>query len=531
MFKNFRQELPVTRSCFDAIRLSNQIYVDKTALIHKIASQTGKFLLIRPRLFGKSMLISTMESLFKSGIKGFEGLAIEKLWKDTGTYNVASICFSLIQHYQDFPDFLHHLKGMLYTDFCPFGFAYDPNSETPFFEQFSSWLATVPDRSLVILIDGYEAPLRQCLHDPAKFAAVADVLSGFYKTLETHDRKLRFVFVTGPVKFKGADFFADWKDFTDLTFDPDYAALTGFVPEELETWFGEYLDYAAEVTSLNRPELLKKLSERYGGYCFDKTATTRVLQPSAVVRFLNNPGRDFREYWFQSGGNPEDLLRDMNPASRIDPADYAREKTLHLKDWYEFPDFLIYSGVGLLTQTGYLTIRSIKESDTAIVDFPNTEVRQCFARMYVSAMLNRQIPHQVGAGYIERVLIREDAPSLVDKFNTLFAAVVDRDHTLDNVRSLSALVQAYFDGYGHYHAITTRISEKSSSLEVDTGMRRRQLEFRFCQSADDAGNMLEEAIQDLRSRQFEPPVPPNELIRVALVFSAKDKQFVQWQKV
>lgn len=129
--------LPLGTSDFATLRLRNQIYVDKSALIYKIAIRPGKFFLARPRRFGKSLLISTFESLFKFGLRDFRGLAIEKLWKETETYNVVRLDFSEIRPDFGWEKFRDDLRDRLIDNFSPYGFNFD-KSGTSIFSQLSS---------------------------------------------------------------------------------------------------------------------------------------------------------------------------------------------------------------------------------------------------------------------------------------------------------------------------------------------------------------------------------------------------------
>ena len=161
--------LPVGTSDFSTLRLRNQIYVDKTELIYQIASQSQKFFFARPRRFGKSLLISTFESLFKYGLRDFKGLAIENLWKEKCTYNVVSLDFSVIPSFSSVEEFSKKFMAILGGGFSPFGFNYVPDPLNDFFDQLFTWMRAQPRNSLVILIDEYDAPLTGCLNNKDLF--------------------------------------------------------------------------------------------------------------------------------------------------------------------------------------------------------------------------------------------------------------------------------------------------------------------------------------------------------------------------
>lgn len=144
MLNSELQLLPLGRSGFPALRASNSVYVDKTAFIYQLAREDGKFFLARPRRFGKSLLVSTLESLFKFGLRDFDGLAISKLWTDT-TYSVAHLDFSLISTFKSAENFSKKFQESIADSFAELGFA--PTDRTNVLSELSGWLKKLPSRS------------------------------------------------------------------------------------------------------------------------------------------------------------------------------------------------------------------------------------------------------------------------------------------------------------------------------------------------------------------------------------------------
>ncbi|HBZ57816.1 MAG TPA: hypothetical protein DEO49_01515, partial [Sutterella sp.] len=195
------QGLPLGVSDFASLRQDGLIYVDKTAMVHQLARSAGsKILLTRPRRFGKSLLVSTFESLFKYGLRDFQGLAIESLWKDT-TYNVVRLDFSRAKRFSSSQEFRLRLDSLLTQGFGNLGFTYNPDPLQTTCDQLSEWLSECPKNSLVLLIDEYDAPLTACLDKPELFEQVRDSLSDFYAVLKSNDGALRFLFITGITKY------------------------------------------------------------------------------------------------------------------------------------------------------------------------------------------------------------------------------------------------------------------------------------------------------------------------------------------
>ena len=307
MKKNELTKLPLGYSDFVRLREEDCIYADKTALIYQLCAEGSKIFISRPRRFGKSLLTSTFESLFKYGLRDFQGLAIEKLWKDK-TYDVVHLDFSEIREFSDKDDFELQFDHLLLSNFGAVGFIYDEKKGYPLV-QISAWLATLPVSSLVILIDEYDAPLTNCLGNSALFNDVRRIMSSFFLKLKARDRCLRFSFMTGITKYRQTSIFSELNNFTDVSFDSGYGTLLGYTEEEILTNFAPWVDRACRMLNLSREELLTQLKKHYDGFCFDEFAQTHVYCPWSVLNFLKRPSRGFQNYWYESGGRPAVLLK------------------------------------------------------------------------------------------------------------------------------------------------------------------------------------------------------------------------------
>ena len=198
--------LPLGTSSFSTLRENNEIYVDKTSLVYRLAQTRGKIFLARPRRFGKSLLVSTFESLFKSGLKDFQSLAIEKLWNDK-TYPVVRLDFSELKEFNSVAQFSTNFTEMLRLKFSAAGFLCEKNE--PFLIlRLSNWLSGLKPSSLVILVDEYDAPLTACLDQPELFAGVRSLMSQFFLTLKSNEGCQRFFFMTGITKFSNTSIFS-----------------------------------------------------------------------------------------------------------------------------------------------------------------------------------------------------------------------------------------------------------------------------------------------------------------------------------
>ena len=439
--------LPLGTSDFAALRSDGQIYVDKTALIYEIASKRQKFFLSRPRRFGKSLLISTFESLFKYGLRDFKGLAIEKLWKDAGTYQVVRLDFSGIKSFVSVEDFSVKLTSLLAGSFMPLGFSYEEITAVNLMDQLSNWLKTLSPNSLVLLIDEYDAPLTGCLSKPQLFEDARKELSEFSARIKSNDGAVRFFFMTGITKFNKTSIFSELNNFSDLTLDVDYGTLLGYTHNEVEQYFGAYLDRASELLNKPRKEHLSELTNHYDGFCFERSATQHVFSPWSLLKFLSSPRNGLIDYWFESGGRPSALLEYLKSHSLRTPEEYGREKSLALSTLTASSDSKAISDLALLTQAGYLTLKRISGS-TAYVGYPNKEVRTAMAQLYTEQLLAGLTIEQAGGENIPLILATENAQSVFHLLNRLFASIDYRGYPAKDESSVRAFVQILFTGSG-----------------------------------------------------------------------------------
>ena len=439
--------LPLGTSDFAALRNEGQIYVDKTALVYEIASKRQKFFLSRPRRFGKSLLISTFESLFKYGLRDFKGLAIEKLWKDTGTYKVVRLDFSELKNFSNIEQFQAVLDRYFIDLMQRNRFNSPVKVSTEGLRAFKNWLAVQEPNSVVLLIDEYDAPLTVCLSNASLFDEVRNLLSTLYATVKSNDAAIRFFFMTGITKFNKTSIFSELNNFSDLTLHPKYGTLLGYTHGEVEEYFGDYLTRATEALNIERSKLLAELTAHYDGFCFDEDAKYRVFVPWSLLKFLSDPERGYRDYWFESGGRPSALLEYLKSHSLRTPEEYGKEKSLALSALTASSDSKAISDLALLTQAGYLTLKRISGS-TAYVGYPNKEVRTAMAQLYTEQLLAGLTVEQAGGENIPLILAEDNAQSVFHLLNRLFASIDYRGYPAKDESSVRAFVQILFTGAG-----------------------------------------------------------------------------------
>ena len=215
--------------------------------------------------------------------------------------------------------------------------------------------------------------------------------------------------------------------------------MVGFTTQELKDYFSGYIENAATQLGTESEAVLRSLAEYYNGYCFEKSATVKVMNPWSVMSFLIYPTRGFRDHWFQTGAQPS-VLKDLFRSGALkDPKNFAAVKTIPFSQLGGPAIGENFSEVDLLTQTGYLTFKSV-DGNIAIVDYSTEEVRHAMAGMYLHQLLGKTI-EQAGVTDFAIRLAKENPETLVGMFNRLLESVDYAAYSVEDAKSVLAVIQ------------------------------------------------------------------------------------------
>jgi hypothetical protein len=380
-------KLPLSIQDFTEIREKGLCYVDKTSQIYQLITGNAKtFFLSRPRRFGKSLLCSTMESLFEGKRELFEAIAgrpalaiCETDW-EWEEYPVIKIDFSPGDYNQDSLLTLYSniTRSM---DFCAEKYGVQVVGEV-ISDKLARLLHSLNKqcgRKVVVIIDEYDKPLLDTYDTPEKYELLRNALRGFYAVLKSYDQYLRFVFLTGITKFSKVNLFSNLNQLIDISLDHRYADICGFTEEELLSNYEPYIESVYNAQNISREEYLDKLRTFYNGYRFSER-DLRVYNPFGLLLHFNNEGK-FLAYWFATG----------SPTYLINLIKKQKLKILEISEQKVFFDVLYRYDVDnmnaevILYQTGYLTISDYLEDENSFVlDYPNEEVRSSFMKSLIS---------------------------------------------------------------------------------------------------------------------------------------------------
>ena len=369
---NLMRKLPIGIQTFEGIRKENYLYVDKTALVWRMANLGKPYFLSRPRRFGKSLLISTFDAYFQGKKELFNGLAIEQLETKWEQYPVLHLDLNA-KKYETAADLIAMLNQYLEKWEAIYG---DEKKDRSPEERFSyvieqAFLKT--GKNVVVLVDEYDKPLLQALDNLPLFEEYRKMLKAFYGVLKSADRYLRFVFLTGVTKFSQVSVFSDLNQLNDISMKPQYATICGITRQELEDTFIPELNRLAETNELTYEETLNKMTALYDGYHFCEFAEG-VFNPFSVLNVFD--GYKFSNYWFQTG-TPTFLVELLKKSeydlrTLIDGVEANASSFMEYRVDANNPIPLIY-------QSGYLTIKGYdKRFGNYLLKFPNDEVRYGF---------------------------------------------------------------------------------------------------------------------------------------------------------
>ena len=359
---------PVGIQTFSDIINRGCVYVDKTDLIYKLTKKYKYVFLSRPRRFGKSLLSTTLHSYFAGEKDLFKGLAIEGLEKDWTEYPVLHFDMSTFKNC-DLKDLQSKFNFMLSQYESIWG--KDPESETSG-DRFKNLIISAKEQTgkpVIIIIDEYDAPLLDVLHNKDRLAETRTVMQEFYAPIKANDEYIRFAFITGITKFSQLSIFSAINNLTNISMDPEFAAICGITKEELATTLSQDIELMAEHNGVSKEEMKRMLQENYDGYHFTRNSPD-IFNPFSLMRALASG--EIEDYWFASGTSTY-LINQMQ---RFKTDVTELDNVFAFSSSFDRPTEKMTDALPLLYQSGYLTIKGYDPLTKGyFLGIPNKEVR------------------------------------------------------------------------------------------------------------------------------------------------------------
>lgn len=297
---------PIGIQSFDKIRTGNYAYVDKTALVYKLANEHDYVFLSRPRRFGKSLLLSTLQAYFEGRSNLFKGLAIEKLETEWLSYPVIFLSLSGYNPNQE-----GNLEAVLNTNFKKYEQEYNIQEiEQDFYSRFHDIILAAyknTGQKVVILIDEYDAPLVAHLDEIEKQEEMRNLLKSIYANLKDMDQYIKFGMLTGVSRFSKVTIFSGINNLKDISMLPQYSEICGITEQELKDNFKIGIELLANSLECNSESAVAALKENYDGYHFTRKSVD-IFNPFSLINALSDS--HISAFWFSSG-TPTFLIKQI----------------------------------------------------------------------------------------------------------------------------------------------------------------------------------------------------------------------------
>lgn len=377
---------PIGIQTFSKIREGNYLYIDKTEYVYRMTHSASSYMFLsRPRRFGKSLLTSTLHSYFSGRKELFHGLAMEKLEKEWTEYPVLHFDMSTAKH-ADSEQLLQELNLKLYGYEQIYGRLEEEVNPNQRLMGLIKRAYEQTGKKVVVLIDEYDAPLLDVVHERENLDVLRNIMRNFYSPLKACDPYLRYVFLTGITKFSQLSIFSELNNIKNISMDEPYAAICGISEDEIRLQMKDDLGGLAKKLEITPEEALMKLKENYDGYHFTSPSPD-IYNPFSLLNAFAD-GK-FESYWFGSG-TPTYLVKMLDKFG-VKPSEIGRRQLK--SSVFDAPTETMTDAVPLLYQSGYITIKDYnKMLDLYTLDIPNKEVRLGLMESLLPYYVNNKTP-------------------------------------------------------------------------------------------------------------------------------------------
>lgn len=516
MLEDYRR-FPIGIQNFEQLRNNNCVYVDKTELIYRLTHTDQVYFLSRPRRFGKSLLVSTLEAYFRGKRELFEGLAMERLEREWDAYPVLHIDFSLTKYTE-----VSELTGQLNLFLSRWEEEYGKNeAEKTAAERLQGILMRAyrqTGKPVVVLIDEYDAPLLDSNSDVALQQQLRTEMRKFFSPLKGLGQYLRFLFITGISKFSQMSIFSELNNLQNISMRDDFSALCGITENELLTVLKPDIERMAQANGETYEEARAHLKRQYDGYHFSKQCED-IYNPFSLFNAFN--AKEYKNFWF-STGTPTfliDLLREADFDIRCLEGIEATDEQ------FDAPTERITSPVPVLYQSGYLTIKGY-DPDFRIyrLAYPNGEVRKGFIESLLPAYVH--LPGENNTFYVVsfiRDLRKGDIESCLERTRSFFASI---PHDLENKteKHYQTVFYLLFRLMGQY----VDAEVKSAVGRADVVVRMKDAVYVFEFKFD---GTPEEALAQIESKQYAIPygAEGRRIVKVGVNFDSATRTIGEWK--
>ncbi len=515
------KDLTTSVYTFEDLIKGNFLYVDKTEYIWQlIRPAKGMYFLSRPRRFGKSLLLSTLEAIFSGKKELFKGLALYDKpyeWKKHPIIHLSFGDYTPMKNTAEKVDAYLRDKVATVAESYSIKLPKSADAATSFGKLID---ALHKKGQVVILVDEYDKPLLYDSHDKDLQDKYRRKLKSFYSIVKTMDEKIRFAFFTGVTKFSKVSVFSDLNNLKDISLDARFVAACGITEKEIHDYLDDEVGQMAEANGIDKNACYERLKKEYDGYHFRENSVG-VYNPFSLINALDS--HDFKDFWFETG-TPTFLVETLK-SNNYELENMTREEVT--ADLLGSLDSIDQNPLPLLYQSGYLTIKDYNpDFGTYTLGFPNGEVERGFSRflfrnyaplkIYESDSFVIKFTTEVRNGQPEKFMSRLEAMFA----NQDYQIVGDTELYFHNVTSL------VFKMLGFYTEVERHTTDGRMDMLVQTKDYIYIFEFKIDKSAD-------EALAQIEEKQYAKPFEqdPRKLYKIGVNFSTSTRRIESWKVI
>jgi hypothetical protein len=506
-----KRMLPIGIQDFKELRSRNCVYVDKTQIIYKLITEGKYYFLSRPRRFGKSLLISTLNEIYEGNQELFEGLFIyDKIeWKKRPVIRIDFTSDSFKKLGLEYA-----ITNILRLNYEKYGLEITEKTNRAQFRDLIIKLHEKTGEKVALLIDEYDKPIIDYLTELDKAEENREILRDFYGIIKPMDPYTEFVILTGVTKFSKVSIFSELNNLEDITTGNSYSTIVGLAKEEIDENFKDYEKDVLETLKLSKAELDKELKSWYDGYSWDNKNS--LYNPFSVLNFFKN--REFKNYWFATG-TPTFLINFIRD-NGVNPKELENIKVNEI--FFDKFDLKKMDIKSLMFQTGYLTIKDRDARGFYHLSYPNKEVRDSFTGHLLSGYSSKNISDigEITSNLLD-ALEENDIENFQKNINSLFSSIPNEIFIKNREAYYHSLVYLTLKMIGIYIITEVSISTGRIDALIKTDDYLYLIEFKMLPKTP------KDAIAQIKEKGYADPYKTDkrQKFMVGVSFDADSKKF------
>ena len=519
MEKKQLKRLPVGIQTFSDIIEEDMLYVDKTEYIWNMTHLSKYIFLSRPRRFGKSLLISTLQAYFEGRRELFKDTYIGNVEKEWTEYPVLMFSMASGKHMEK-DQLERYLLDILSDNEKRFGLSSDQSDPNVRLKNLISNVYEKTGKKVVILIDEYDAPMLDVVHEETMLPILRNVMRNFYSPLKASDPYLQFVFLTGITKFSQLSIFSELNNLKNISMLPEYAAVCGITEEEMLSQMSDYVDDFAAYRHISREETIAQLKHQYDGYHFT-WPSPGIFNPYSLLNAFQD--HQFTNYWFTSG-TPTYLIEMLRKFDTL-PSDISAMEAQSSE--FDAPTEGMVSIIPLLYQSGYVTIKDCEpDADLYTLGIPNMEVRiglmKSLLPLYTTTMAGRGMTL---AAKMSLALRKDDLDGALELLQAYLLTVPYCDNA-NSEGHYQQMLYIIFSLLGQLNGLDVEVHTPTGRVDMvmTTPKTLYLFELKLNKSAEKAMKQIN--LKDYAKKFALCSLP---IVKVGISFDPEKRTIVEWQ--